>query len=241
MPEAATPAPRLRRAPQQARSRARVERLLVAADGLLGAEGLEALTVRRIAAEAAVPIGTLYQFFADKQAIVDALALRYVDEFSALMTDLVDRAGRERWADPVQTLLDAFVDLYRSRPGYLAIWGGQHLGPQARQADEESNTLVADGLRRILVAQLGLPDDHQLARACEVTVRVCEALLRYAFRSGPLPDDEVLGELVRLQRLYLEDLVNRHRTPVMARRKAPGGRRGTGPPTPDQLASGRTR
>lgn len=212
MPEARLPlTPRLRREPQQARSRARVERLLQAADQVLSTEGYEALTVRRIAADAGVPIGTLYQFFPDKQAVVDALALRYVAEFSALVHELVASAERERWADPVRAVLDAFVDLYRSRPGYLAIWTGHHLSPQVRRADEENNQLIADGLRRVLTAQFDLPDGPELARSCEVTVRLSDALLQYAFRITPGGDDEVLTELVRVQRLYLEDMVARHR------------------------------
>lgn len=210
-PDSPTPAPRLRRAPQQARSKARVERLLKAADRVLGTEGYEALTVRRIAAEAAVPVGTIYQFFPDKQAVVDALALRYVDEFSALLNDLVTRAQRERWDDPVQVLLHAFVNLYRSRPGYLAIWSGQHLSPDVRRADQENNALIANGLRHVLIAQVGLPDTEDLARACEITVRVSDALLQYAFRGGPCADEDVLGELIRLQRLYLDDMLRRLR------------------------------
>lgn len=190
------------------------------ADRVLGAEGFEALTVRRIATEADVPIGTFYQFFNDKHAIVDALALRYVEEFSTVVTELVDRAGRERWGDPVHVLLGAFVHLYRSRPGYLALWGGQHLSPDVRRADEENSALVADGLRRVLIVQLGLPDSDDLARACEITVRVSDALLHYAFREGPLADEEVLAELVRLQRLYLEDMAARH-LPSTSRARAP--------------------
>jgi len=209
--DAAGSAPRLRRQPRQARSRARVERLLEAADQVLGSQGYEALTVRRLAAEAAVPIGTLYQFFPDKQAVVDALALRHLEAFAALVHDLVEQATRQRWEDPVQVLLDAFAGLYRDRPGYLAIWTGRHLSPQIRRADEENNALIADGVRRVLVAQLGLPDDDELARACEVAVRVSDALLQYAFRGGPDADEAVLAELSRLQRLYLDDLVARHR------------------------------
>jgi AcrR family transcriptional regulator len=100
----AAPGRGLRREPQQARSRERVRRLLAAAEAVLVQDGYDALTVRRIAAEAGVPVGTLYQFFPDKQAIVDALALTYLEEFTAVLDDVVDRAGRERWDDPVQTL-----------------------------------------------------------------------------------------------------------------------------------------
>ena len=139
--------------------------------------------------------------------------MRYIEEFATVITDVVARAGRERWTDPVQILLDSFIDLYRSRPGYLAIWTGQHFGPDVRRADEENNAQIADGIRRVLIAQLGLPDGDELARACEIAVRVCDALLQYAFRNGPDADTGILAELARLQRLYLDDLADRHRVP----------------------------
>jgi AcrR family transcriptional regulator len=200
----------MRREPQQARSRARVKRILEAADTILGTEGYDALTMRRIAADAKVPVGTLYQFFPTKQTIVDALVQRYLDDVSLFVSDLVTRAEQERWPDPVQVLLDAFVHLIEVRPAYLAIWVGEHLSAQARHADEENNALIAGGIRRVLIAQCGLPDVEDLARASEVSVRVCAALLRYAFRDGRSIDSEVLRELKRLLHLYLEDLLARH-------------------------------
>jgi AcrR family transcriptional regulator len=203
----------LRREPRQERSRAKVRRLLDAADRVLTGDGFEALTVRRIAEEAAVPVGTIYQFFPDKSAIVDALAHRYIDEFGAIISDLVARAERERWADPVGTLLEAFVTLYRSRPGYLSIWTGRHLSPELLRADDANNAAIAEGVRRVVIAQLGLPDSAELRRACVVAVQAADGLLQYAFRTGPGGDPGVLDELVRLQRLYLADLVRRLEPP----------------------------
>ncbi len=72
---------RMRREPRQQRSRDRVRLILEAADGILSAEGFEALTVRRIAEAAGVPVGSIYQFFPDKAAVVDALARTYIAEF----------------------------------------------------------------------------------------------------------------------------------------------------------------
>ncbi|MEJ2577855.1 MAG: TetR/AcrR family transcriptional regulator [Kineosporiaceae bacterium] len=203
-----------RRRPQQARSRARVRAILDAAEHILTTDGASALTVRRLAAEAGVPVGTLYQFFPDKQAVVDELAHRYLDEFAALTADLVARAERERWDDPVGTLIDAFADAYRTRPAYLAIWTGPDLSPPLRHADEANNALIADGVRRVLVAQLGLPDDTGLLRAAQVAVQVADALLRHAFRDGADGDPHILTELTRLLRLYLADLLNGNTPPA---------------------------
>jgi len=205
----ATTAPevRMRRPPQQARSRARVQRLLEAADHVLATDGYAALTVRRLAEEAGVPVGTIYQFFTDKSAVVDALARRYIGEFDDMIELLVGDAESRTWDDVVDTVLDAAIEMYRSRPGYLALWIGRHLSVELQQADEANNAAIAAGLRRILVAQHGLIDDERLARSCQVAVQTTDALLQLAFRTDPRGDDAILDEARRLQRLYLGDII----------------------------------
>lgn len=205
----ANPGIKLRRKPQQARSWARVQRVLEAADHVLATEGYAALTVRRLADEAGVPVGTIYQFFVDKAGVVDALARRYIGEFDAMIELLVDDAETRRWDDVVDTVLDAAIGMYRSRPGYLALWIGRHLSPELEQVDEVNNAAIAAGLRRILVAQHGLVDDERLARSCQVAVQTTDALLQLAFRSAPEGDDAILDEARRLQRLYLGDIITR--------------------------------
>ncbi|MGH6657054.1 MAG: TetR/AcrR family transcriptional regulator [Actinocrinis sp.] len=197
--------PRMRRQPRQQRSRARVRMILEAADEILSAEGFEALTVRRIAQVAGVPVGSIYQFFPDKAAVVDALAGTYIGEFDAAIEELVARSDAQRWPDPVGTLIDAFAGLYRANPGYVALWSGRHLSPELARADEANNAAIADGVRRILVRQAGLADGAALARASQIAVVVADALLQYAFRQDRASgDSSVLEELKVLLRLYLQ-------------------------------------
>jgi AcrR family transcriptional regulator len=199
----------LRRAPQQARSRARVRRLLETADQIVADEGFAALTVRRLSDAADVRIGTIYQFFPDKDALVDALARRYIALFDVMIEELVTRAENERWDDVVDTVIDSAIALYRSHPGYVAIWAGRHLSPALQRADDANNAAIASGLRRILVAQHDLRGGDALARACQVAVHTTDALLQLAFRLDPQGDEAVLAEARRLQRLYLTDLIER--------------------------------
>jgi AcrR family transcriptional regulator len=202
--EAVSPeAGHLRREPQQARSRARVAQILAAADAILTEEGMEALTVRRIADRAGVPVGSLYQFFPDKGSVVDALAAAYIGEFDAAIEDLVESAANADWSDPVGRMIDAFVGLYRSHPGYVALWTGRHLSPELARADEANNKAIAAGVQAILADQVGLANGPSLELAAQVAVRTADALLQYAFAQSPGGDEAVLEELKNLLRLYL--------------------------------------
>jgi AcrR family transcriptional regulator len=65
-----------RRSPRQARSRAACEAIVEAAAQILERHGPEALNTNAVAERAGVSIGTLYQYFPDKQAILIAAARR---------------------------------------------------------------------------------------------------------------------------------------------------------------------
>ena len=202
----ASPAGRLRREPRQARSRARLAQILAAADAILSEEGVEALTVRRIADRAGVPVGTLYQFFPDKGSVVDAVARAYIAEFDSAVEALVNSAASGDWSDPVGRIVDEFVALYRSHPGYVALWAGRHLSPELARADEANNQVIAAGVQRVLAEHAGVADGPALELAVQVAVRTADALLQYAFSVSPDGDETVLAELKNLLRLYLASL-----------------------------------
>ena len=74
-----------RREPSQERSRQKIELMLEGATRIIDGDGLAALTTNRVAELAGVSIGTLYQYFPNKQAILAALGRR---EMQAVMSTL---------------------------------------------------------------------------------------------------------------------------------------------------------
>lgn len=213
MTEAGKPQPlsrgRLRRQPQQARSRARVEAILTAADRILSQEGYEALTTRRIAEEAGTPVGSIYQFYADKSAVVDALGQRYLDAFKAAIDELVERAVGGDLSDPVGMMVDVYAELVRSQAGGMALWAGRHLSPELARADEASNAYIAEGLQRIVEQLTDGPGGQRVQRATRMVVWAANAVLHEVFKSDGEPDLETVDELKRMLNSYWEDLRGR--------------------------------
>ena len=209
----AVPVPSLRREPQQARSRARLAVLLDAAEELLVREGPGALSTTRIAAEAGVSVGSLYQYFPDKAAIVDALAWRYLGDFEELMDALVSEAAANPTEDPAGGVIDAFALRYAAQPGYRALWLGRHLSDELLAADRDNKALLAQGVRRILVDGAIVSDHQELATACHAAVLAADALLQEAFRLDAQGDSDLLAEAKHLLRTYLASAVVRFPPP----------------------------
>lgn len=201
----------LRRTPQQARSRARLARVLEAAERVLIGEGVEALTTTRVAAEAKVSVGSLYQYLPDRDAIIDALAAGYFTRLEAAMDGLVQAATTERWDDPVGVLVDAFAGIYRTEHGFRALWFGSGLTERTRAADRAHKCRMADGIRRVLLALDMADDDEILARACHAAVLAADALAQEAFRRDAEGDVELLDEAKVMLRGYLLDVTARYR------------------------------
>lgn len=84
----------MRRTPRQARSQARVNRILDVVEDLFACQGYAETTTNVIAAQAQVPIGSLCQFFPDKTAILQALALRYEEKLHQALATM-DEAEEE--------------------------------------------------------------------------------------------------------------------------------------------------
>lgn len=211
----------VRRTPRQARSRARLALVLEAAERVLVDEGVEALTTTRVAAEAKVSVGSLYQYLPDRDAIIDALAAGYFTRLETVMDGLVRAAAAERWEDPVGILVDAFAGIYRTEHGLRALWFGSGLTERTRAADREHKRRMADGVRRVLLA-LGaalphsppgpsgeIPVDEALARSCHAAVLAADALAQEAFRRDAGGDADLLEEAKVMLRGYLAAVMGR--------------------------------
>ena len=114
---------KMRRQPQQARSQERVRQILDVAEQLFLEIGYESTTTRAIAARAEVSVGSLYQFFPDKEAILKALAIRYMQTQYQRFLDLhTSEAVTLPLHSYVDQMIDVFDRFYTDYPGSRAIF-----------------------------------------------------------------------------------------------------------------------
>jgi AcrR family transcriptional regulator len=106
----------MRRKPRQERSKAMVEAILEAATRVLVARGYEGTTTIAVAEQAGVSIGSLYQYFPNKEALVAALAERHSAELLARIDELLATLDVREPRAAVRALVRAGVDGHRIQP-----------------------------------------------------------------------------------------------------------------------------
>ena len=194
----------LRRTPVQERSAARVQRMLDAAAELLDEVGYEATTTSLIAARAGVSVGSLYQFFPDRRAVLQALAVRSFERFSDVLTARIAQTPLRRWPDAVDIVIDVYVEFTRSEPAAQVLSFGGPVDRHMLDPEADNNAVVARALGDLL--RLVLPDlslDADLQLALRVAVEAGDGVLDLAFRTAPAGDPAVVAQAKRLVKAYL--------------------------------------
>src|SRR4051794_26717233 len=107
-----------RKRPRQARAQATVEAILEATVQILDREGLEAATTTRIAEVAGVSIGSLYQYFSHRDAILNALQDREFARALTLMQEILGQGNLDQTPRATVTaVVRGLARLYRVAPG----------------------------------------------------------------------------------------------------------------------------
>jgi AcrR family transcriptional regulator len=105
-----------RRRPAQRGAQQTVEAVLDAVARILKREGFRAVTTNRIAEVAGVSIGSVYQYFPDKQAIFVALHQRHIDQIDRMVeTKLVEHAAASL-DELMQAMIEGMIDAHSSDP-----------------------------------------------------------------------------------------------------------------------------
>ncbi len=202
-----------RRGAVQERSQETVGRVLAGAGRLL-ARGVspQGLTTSQIAAEAGLSVGALYRFFPDKQAIVDAIALRHLEAFqdslaAALMADLPDSP-----AGFLDAVIDGFAVYIEANADFRTLaygppgGGGRAISlalfDQQVGGAGEMAAMVRDVLSGMFGRAVGADFDFRLRIAAEIGDR----LFAHAFaqEAGPLRA-RVLAAAKEVLKAYIFD------------------------------------
>lgn len=202
-------APGIRKMPSQARARATVETIFDATARIVENDGENALTTNRIAAEAGFSIGTLYQYFPSKEAVVLAMVARQRDRAQVDIQALLDTAVARRLPvlEVVRQLVRLMVRVFggesKNRRRFIRLgWRLDHHDnvTQALREGAERNALALAQL----IASGDAGDAVGVRRPEPAMMFVATRAVMGTIRSACLEDSPLLGtaafedELVRV-------------------------------------------
>jgi len=193
-----------RRKPSQERSRDRVERILDATAALLIDTAADKITTAAIADTARVPIGSVYQYFPNKLAILAELARRVMEEVDAKTASLIAADfGVLPWDQAIDRAIDATMEGYAEQPGYLQLLLSIRPTPEFRAITDESNQRVAAMLAFHPALQSLIPPDR-IELVTRAAIQAANSLQDWALsEDDALRRNRIISEMKTLLKGYL--------------------------------------
>ena len=203
------------REPQQDRSARTRAQLLDATERVIEGEGIEALTIAKVATAAGCSVGSFYHHFQDKQAIIYAVFERLAHE-----TALTAEEGLEvsRWEGvTLLGVLDGYLRYslkwYRRAPGVIQaqrIMAMQdpHIESRLHASNKETRNLVLQLVRKRL-EEVKHPDAGLAIQVTLATLRAALAQRALSFLPGARPevpklsDEAFIREMLSMSASYL--------------------------------------
>ena len=185
--------------PSQKRSRERYELILATAAGIIAEKGSESFKMSDIVERAGVPHGSLYQYFADKVAIIGTLAERSNLEGRACVeAELANVNNQKELHSALLRITDGYYQMFVNEPLMKDIW-------HATQSDRKLQKLESDdmnALARILanVIQRLKPgcDAHQVLASSSLIMHLIAAAVRHAISIEPDDGEMTLDAFKRI-------------------------------------------
>ncbi|MCT2586559.1 TetR family transcriptional regulator [Actinophytocola sp. S1-96] len=164
--------------------------------------GYDGVTTTLIAERAGVAVGSLYQFFPDKRAVVQALTKRNLDQFTAEIDRRLDWNHLEHWWDGVDEIIDIYVEMYRTVPGFARVRFGDVIDLRFIDDQRDNNTVIAEKLAGVIGERSGLPVEG-LFRQITIANELADGILALAFRRRLFDQQDMIDEAKRVVRGYL--------------------------------------
>jgi AcrR family transcriptional regulator len=208
LPSVTTSPPIARKRPLQARAIVTVDAIFEATIQLLLAVGLHRITTTRVAERAGVSVGTMYQYFPNKQALIYALNERYLDALAARIEGACTAHHGARLEEMVETLVETY---WRAKTERADVTRALY-----RSMADMDNSLMIDGF----ATRVDAATTAMLASACDAPnldvasvnltlVTVIFGTVRNAFERNLSVNAtaELKGQLIAMCNAYLRHAI----------------------------------
>jgi AcrR family transcriptional regulator len=169
------------------------------AQELLVTENPEELAMREVARRAGISIGSLYQYFPSKPAILRALVMRNLEKVGELLRTevqalLADHGGRPTIAQAVNWMIDAYVDHHRSHPEAVAVWSAAQADLELRRLNMIDTHATAEFMVAPMMVLLSSSDRERILSLALLITELAGHAIRLALAVPPPLTDAIIAQ-----------------------------------------------
>ena len=190
---------------------------------VIGDVGLEAASTNKIAARAGVAIGSIYQYFANKEALIDALLDDRLHRLEALAANRMEALSADSYPEAADAMMRATIAFCEAEPGVTAMLASRAAAPQPNSRDRALHQRIHDIARTYLLAHADHLDVDDVELAATISMRVVANFAPWIALSVTDHDERerYIAQVVRM----LSQWIGAQQPPVVATRRPARARR----------------
>ena len=166
----------MRRLPRQARGEQRIAAILQAAAQVFYEVGFDAATTDMIAKQAQTAIGSLYDFFPNKEAIAQRLSEQFCEDMRVLFEGiLTDELVQVPLSQLIDDILDPLVQYHQTHPGFRALWLQSQGDPRLARIYQDLTETLIEKTAWIMAMRYPKSDETSILRASQICIRTTHA------------------------------------------------------------------
>ncbi|AQZ64901.1 transcriptional regulator, TetR family [[Actinomadura] parvosata subsp. kistnae] len=189
---------------RQARGLKRMADILDAAEQVIAEVGYPEMTTNQVAARAGMSPGSLYQFFRNKEEILDGLVTRYTDDRQAFWADRLAAVTPEVPLEAlVGQLVDESVRFKTASPAYWSLLYGTATGDRLAAASQRLHEDIAGHIAAMLRRRSPTLSEERAQLTGTMALAMVKAVMPMISTSGPERAAELVTELKLMLVRYL--------------------------------------
>src|ERR1700692_66435 len=194
----------MRRVPKQARGEEPIATILQAAAQVFHEVGFDAATTNMIAQRANTAIGSLYDFFPNKETIARRLSEQFCEDLRVLFDGiLTDELVQMSLAQLIDCILDPLVRYHQTHPGMLALWLKSQDDSRLNAVKQDLLDTLAHKTASIFIMRYPQCDEASALRYSRICMQTVQALTTLAI-DGDQVESSVIADLKIMIRAYLQ-------------------------------------
>ena len=177
--------PKARKIPQQARSQAMVETILLAAARVLAAQGYTRTNTNLVAETAGISVGSLYQYFPNKDALIAALHERHSQQMLAVVNQVTAQTLATTLKEAIASLVHAILQAHLVEPELHRVLETEFSFYDQRYDDNPADQAILHRIRALLEQHQSELIPQNLDLATYMVMKIMESLVHAAVIERP--------------------------------------------------------